>query len=373
MKFKQHILAMAAVVSLGAIAIPASAQKMTASQWLPPSYAQPIHAYTGMFNRIREATKGKVDVETHFSGSLLPAKTTITGVRDGAADIGFVYPAYTPAEMPVASFINSVTFNSSDPLATTLAFTELGYTHKAMKDELDKFKVMLGGTFVTPDYLFMCRPEVKTVEQAKGKKFRTAGAAYTGFTQALNASAVSVPIGDAYSGMQRGSIDCIMADPTNLVTASFNEVVKNIINVPMGGGTGFQWVIRKDSWNKISQEHRQLILDEMVLAIVRTQAEWDKQVDAAFDDAKKRGIVVSEPSADLAKMLADFKVQFTNDLLKNSTNVPNAQGLLNDYVALQKKWAALLKGVDRKNEQAIVAIARKELHSKIDTATYGLK
>jgi TRAP-type transport system periplasmic protein len=373
MKVPQRILAAAAVATLVGLAGPALAQKMTASQWLPPTYAQPIHAYTGMFNRIREATNGKVDVETHFSGSLLPARTTITGVRDGAADIGFVYPAYTPAEMPVASFINSVTFNSSDPLATTLAFTELGYTHKAMKDELDKFKVMLGGTFVTPDYLFMCRPEVKTLEQAKGKRFRTAGAAYTGFTQALGGSAVSVPIGDVYSGMQRGSIDCVMADPTNLVTASFNEVVKHITHLPMGGGTGFQWVIRKESWNKISKEHRQLILDEMVLAIFRTQAEWDKQVAAAFEDAKKRGIVMAEPSADLSKLLAEFKAQFTTDLVKSSTNVPNAQALLDDYNALQKKWSGLLKGIDRKDEKAVVALARKELHSKIDTATYGLK
>jgi TRAP-type transport system periplasmic protein len=373
MKLKNCLLSVATAATLAGIASPAAAQKMTASQWLPPSYAQPIHAYTGMFNRIREATNGKVDVETHFSGSLLPARTTMSGVRDGAADIGFVYPAYTPAEMPVASFINSATFNSSDPLATTLAFTELGYTNKAMKDELDKFKVMLGGTFVTPDYLFMCRPEVKTVDQARGKRFRTAGSSYTGFTQALGGSAVSVPIGDVYSGMQRGSIECVMADPTNLITASFNEVVRNITQLPMGGGTGYQWVIRKDSWNKISREHRQLILDEMVLAIIRTQAEWDKQVAEAFEDAKKRGIVISEPSADLSKLLADFKTQFTADLVKTSTNVPNAQALLDEYNALQKKWAGLLKGVDRKDEKAVLAIAKKEPHSKIDTASYGLR
>lgn len=370
MKFKSLAMATALVTSLSAGA--GVAGNMTASQWLPPTYAQSIHAYTGMFDRVREKTGGAVDVEVFFGGSLLPAKTTITGVRDGVADIGFIYPAYTPAELPVATFLNSANFSSKDSLAAALAFTEIGYTNADAIAEWNKFNVVFGGAFVTPMYLFMCNTEVKTLDEAKGKRFRTAGAAFTGLTEVLGGSAVSVPIGDVYSGMQRGSIDCVMADPTNLVTASFNEVVKNITTVPMGGSTGVQWAIRKDSWKKISEENRKIMLDEMIVAIVRTQMEWVKQVDAAFADAEKRGIVVTEPAEDLSAALDAFKGQFISGVVESSKDVPNAAGLLAEYSDLQAKWAGLLKDVDLSNEDALVAAVKAELHGKIDTATYGL-
>ncbi len=372
MKFKQNIGALAAALAWVCTPSSAWAEKFTASQWLPPTYAQSMHAYKGMFDRVREATKGAVDVETFYSGSLLPAKTTITGVRDGAADIGFVYPAYTPAELPVASFINSVNFNSTDALVSALAFTEMGYTNAALKTELDRFNVMLGGTFVTPPYQFMCATPVNTLAQAKGKRFRTAGAAFTGLTEAMQGSAVSVPIGDVYSGMQRGSIDCVIADATNLTTASFNEVTKDITSVTLGGATGFQWVIRKDRWKKISPAHRALMLDEMVLAIVRTQAEWDKQVAAAMADADKRGIKSHPPAADLGQLIADYKKQFTEKLLNDPKALPNAKALLEEYQALQAKWTQRLQGVNRQDEAAVLAVAKKELHSKMDKASFGL-
>lgn len=351
----------------------ATAENFTASQWLPPTYAQSIHAYQNMFDRVREATGGEVDVETFYSGSLLPPKTTMTGVRDGVADIGFLYPAYTPAELPVESFINSATFTSNDSLVAALAFTELGFTNETLISEFDAYNVVFGGAYVTPSYLFMCNTEVVNLDQADGKRFRTAGSAYTAFSGALNGTAVSVPIGDVYSGMQRGSIDCVMADPTNLITASFNEVVKNITTVEMGGSTGVLWVIRKDSWNKISADNRAIMLDEMAKAIVYTHDEWAKQVTASFADAEERGIAISAPSDELATSLADFKASFISDLVANSGDIPDAAGLLDAYNAAQVKWAGLLEGVDRLDNDAVIAIVKQELGGMIDPATYGVQ
>ncbi|WP_165784410.1 C4-dicarboxylate TRAP transporter substrate-binding protein [Zhengella mangrovi] len=351
----------------------AHATDFTASQWLPPTYAQSIHAYKNFFDRVREKTNGEVNVEVYYSGSLLPAKTTMTGVRDGVADIGFLYPAYTPAELPVETFINSANFTSTDSLAAALAYTELGYTNPTMIAEYDNYNVVFGGAYVTPLYLFMCNTEVKNLEEAKGKRFRTAGASFTGLAEKLGGTAVSVPIGDVYSGMQRGNIDCVMADPTNLVSASFNEVVKNITTVKMGGSTGALWVFRKDSWAKISEENRKLMLDEMVRALVATHDEWTKQVTASFADAKERGIAVTEPDEDLANLLADYKKEFIANVVGSSDGVADAQALLDEYNNLQAKWTGLLNGVDRSDNEAVIAVVSKELLGKIDPATYGMK
>jgi TRAP-type C4-dicarboxylate transport system substrate-binding protein len=138
-----------------------------------------------MFERVREATGGEIDVEVHYSGALLPAKTTLTGVRDGVADFGFVYPGYTPAELPIQAFLNNTSFVSDDSLAVALAYTEFNFTDEAAIAEWDKFNVVFTGAFSTPVYYFLCNQEVTSLEQAKGKRMRTAGASFTALADSL--------------------------------------------------------------------------------------------------------------------------------------------------------------------------------------------
>ncbi len=371
MNFTIKTLAVASALSISTSNI-ANATNLTASNWLPPSYAQSIHAYKNMFERLREKSGGEINTEVFYSGALLPAKTTIQGVRDGVADIGILYPAYTPAELPVESLINSVNFTSQDSLVAALAYTEMGMTNKALKNEFNNFNVVFTGAFVTPSYNFMCNTEVNDLAEAKGKRFRTAGASFTGLADKLNGTAVSVPIGDVYSGMQRGNLDCVMADPTNLTAASLNEVVKNITILNMGGATGVLWVTRKDSWQGLSENNRKLMLDEMMYSLVATHAEWDRQVDEAFDDAKKRGITIQDAEADLKTLLANYQNDFLGNVISDAKGVDNPAEISNEYQKLQLKWAKLLEGIDRKDVEAVTAVVKSEIFSKIDTQSFGL-
>jgi len=371
MKFNLKQIAAVTLIALGATSV-AQAASFTASMWLSPTFPQSIHCYKNMFDRVREETKGKVNVETFYSGSLLPPKTVIQGVRDGVADIAFVYPAYTPAELPVTTFINTLTFTAKDSLAAGLAYTELVFTNETVKAELDSFNAIATGAYDTPSYHLMCNQEVKNLSEAKGKRFRTAGTAYTGFAAKLNSVAVSVPFNDVFSGLQRGNLDCTMADPTTLITASLNEVVKNITMVEMGGSTGLLWVINKKSWAKISEDNRVLLLNEMVRGIVATHVEWTEQTAKAFADAKKRGTAIQEPEADLAQALADYKKEFVASAVSSAEGVKNPQELMDEYNSLQEKWIGLLQGTNRTDVEAITAIVKKELLSKIDTKTFGI-
>lgn len=341
------------------------AKDYTASIYLPATYPQSKHAYQGMFDRVREASGGAMNFEIFFGGSLLPAKTSINGMKDGVADVAFIYPSYTPAELPVQAFLNSASFTASDALSVVLAYTELNYTNAAAGAEWDKFDVMFGGAFSTPVYHMMCNTPVVTLEQAKGKKMRTAGAAFTGLSDSLGATAVSVPIGDAYSGMQRGSLDCILADPTNLISASFNEVVTDMTVVPLGVVTGANWVWSKSTWAGFSDDQRALLKDEMAMALAKTQLDFDRSVGASFEAAKAKGINLHEAGADLGAHIDGFKSEFISNLVGNATSVENAQAIFDDYARLQAAWAERLAGIDRTDEAAVAALIKEHLMSKM--------
>ncbi|MDK3018400.1 C4-dicarboxylate TRAP transporter substrate-binding protein [Pseudodonghicola flavimaris] len=362
---KVKTLSLAATMAMTVWAGAAAAATYQASIYLPATYPQAKNAYAGMFDRVREATGGKMKFDIHYGGSLLPAKTTINGMRDGVADVGFVYPSYTPAELPIQAFLNSASFVADDSLAVALAYSELNFTNPDAQAEWAKFNVVFTGAFSTPVYNMMCNTEVTTTEEAKGKRMRTAGAAFTGLADSLGATAVSVPIGDAYSGMQRGSLDCILADPTNMITASFNEVVTDMTVVPLGVVTGANWVFNKDSWGRFSDEERALLKDEMALALARTQLEFDQSVTAAFDDAKAKNISLHDASAGLEEHIDGFKAEFIANLVSNATNVPHAQEIFDEYAELQKTWSARLDEIDRTDDAAVAALIREHLMSKL--------
>lgn len=366
MNMKRATLSLATALSLSAMAGGAVAESYQASMWLPPSYPQSVHAYAGMFDRIREASGGDIDVEVHYSGALLPAKTTLSGVRDGVADIGFVYPGYTPAELPLQAFLNNTSFVSNDSLAVALAYTEFNFTDAAARAEWDKFDVVFTGAFSTPVYHFLCNEEVTTLAHAAGKRMRTAGASFTALADSLGGTAVSVPIGDAYSGMQRGSIECIVADPTNLIGASFNEVVTDITTISLGVVTGADWVINKGTWASFSDEQRQLLKDEMALALVRTQLQFAADTKAAFDDAETKGINLHDADEDLAAHIAEFKSGVIANLIEGADAIENAAGVFDRYTELQQAWSERLAGVDRNDEAAVLALVQEHLMSKFE-------
>ncbi|MCR8550606.1 C4-dicarboxylate TRAP transporter substrate-binding protein [Salipiger sp. P9] len=365
MNTKVSYTSLAAALAVTLAAGAASADTYQASIYLPSNYPQAVNAYAGMFDRVREATGGNMDFEIHYGGSLLPAKTTINGLRDGVADVGFVYPSYTPAELPIQAFLNSASFLADDSLAVALAYSEINFTNPAALAEWDRFDAVFTGAFSTPVYNMMCNTPLTTPAEAQGKRMRTAGAAFTGLSDSLGATAVSVPIGDAYSGMQRGSLDCILADPTNLMTASFNEVVTDITVVPLGVVTGANWVFNKDSWEGFSDEERALLKDEMALGLAKTQLEFDRSVGESFDDAKSRGIVLHEAGPELATHIDGFKAEFIAGLVDGAENIEDAQAIFDEYARLQTEWSERLATVDRSDAEAVAVLIREHLMSKL--------
>jgi len=362
-------------MALALAVVPAMAETYTASTWLPPTYELSSEGYDDTLGRIAEESGGEIAFDIHYSGALLPARTTLSGIRDGVAQVGLVYPPYTPAELPVANLLNSASFLSEDSLVAALAYTEISYTNDTVRSEWLDSGVVFGGGYSTPVYNLLCNAEVTTLDQAQGKRLRTASSAHSEMVGQFGGSPVSAPIGDVYSGMQRGSLECAVADPTNLVTASFNEVVKNITEVPLGVVVGATWVYNAGFWTELTADQRSMLIDEMALGLVRTQRAYHDNVANALADAETRGIAITAPAADLEAFVDDFKSAYLEELTSNGVGNLDAaavKALVEEYLALQDRWAATLEGVDRTDEAALQAVIKENLVSKVDPETYGI-
>jgi TRAP-type C4-dicarboxylate transport system substrate-binding protein len=369
---RNYLLSAASLIAFSSAAY---AETYQATTWLEPSHILTKDAYVPYLADIKTATNGAVDFELYTSGALVPAKTTLTGVGDGVAQLGLVAASYTPSELPLSGMINDLAFISADPMAAALAFTELAMTNQRLVDEYMAHNTVTLGAYSTPSYLFACTTEIKSVADLNGKKIRTNGTAQNEWMSSLGAVPVSVPSPDIYSGLERGSIDCTLGDATNLENGpKFGEVTKSVTLLDQGTALGISYVYNQDFWKAIGPEARRQILDVTAKAVALKQISYEGAVKDSMDKTKARGTTINEPDQSLIDALAAFRQTVIETFPKRTEadrGVADPTELATEFLALQEKWKTLIAGVDRTNVDAVAELINSEIYAKVDENTYG--
>ncbi|WP_265502564.1 C4-dicarboxylate TRAP transporter substrate-binding protein [Paracoccus beibuensis] len=376
MKLTNKILAGGATLSLLA-PVAGTAETFQATNWMAPSHILNEIAYAPFVEQISEATNGNVEFEVYSSGSLVPAPTTLQAIGDGVAQLGIVAASYTPSELPLSGMINDMAFTVTDEFAAAFALTEIALTNPRMIEEYSDHNTVFLGGYSTPIYNFLCMREVSGPESLTGLKIRTAGTAQNQWIASLGAIPVAVPMTDTYSGLERGSIDCTLSDPTNLATGyKFWEVVKHINLLPQGASLGATYVLSKDFWADLSTEDRRAILDLTGKALAEAQVAYHDGVEAALEGSKERGITISEADPQMQERLEAFQAEMLEGLAAETAEVRGIEDpsdIVTQYQQLVGKWHDLLEGVDRSDAEAVGQLVKDEIYAKLDAETYGVE
>lgn len=367
---------------LGATILPllagtALSETYQATNWMAPAHILNEFPYQQFTKDVAQATNGAVSFEVYSSGALVPAPTTMQGIADGVAQLGIVYPPYTPSELPLNNTVNDLAFVAKDDLAAAFAWTELGLTNKKVQAEWAKNGGIFAGGYSTPFYNFICMSEIVSPKDVAGKKVRVAGTAQTDWVRSLGGVPVSVPIADVYSGLERGSIDCALSDATNLDKGNkFWEVAKTVNTLPMGVVVGATYVFNTDFWNELKPEHRRAILDQVALGLARSQVAYHEGVEAALAGSKERGLKVAEPTQEMRDALTAFQNSVAEALPGKAMaerGIADPTDVLAEFTALEDKWRKLVADVDRTDPAAVAAILKTNLYDKIDENTFGVQ
>ncbi|MDR5903000.1 C4-dicarboxylate TRAP transporter substrate-binding protein [Halomonas icarae] len=366
--------AISTLVLTSAVSLSAWADTYLATNWMSPVHILNEQPYQKLASELAEASNGDFRFEVYSSGALVPAKTTLQGIRDGVAQLGVVYPGYTPSELPVNNVLNDLVFTSSDALAAALAYTEMGINHAALKDEwLNNGGLFLGG-YSTPVYNFICMDPVVNPDDVQGRKIRTAGGAQTEWIRSLGGVPVSVPIGDVYSGLSRGSIDCTLSDPTNLDKGNkFWEVAESVTTLPMGVVMGATYVLNPRFWQSLDTDYKELLLDHLAMGLARTQVTYAADVEAALAGSRERGLEVLQPSDAFQATLAAFQEDFISTLPEQAMEdrgVDDPSAMIEEFLDKQTQWSQRLSEVDRTDPAAIAQLISEEIYDKIELDSF---
>lgn len=156
-------------------------------------------------DRIGALSNGRLTVDLHAAGELVPPFEVLDAVQRGTAEIGHTALYYGVGKAPALNFFTTIPFGlSMTELQAWLRFGD----GQALKDQvlatlgLRSFYVGSSGT----QAMGWFRKEINSLEDIKGLKMRIAGLGGAAMAR-LGATPVLMPPGEIFTAMQSGTVD----------------------------------------------------------------------------------------------------------------------------------------------------------------------
>ncbi|MEH6382270.1 MAG: C4-dicarboxylate TRAP transporter substrate-binding protein, partial [Dietzia cercidiphylli] len=227
------------------------------------SSAGPFRAFA---EQVEEETGGKITFDEYWGGSLVKGADMAQGVRGGIVDMGMFTPSYYPSEFPMTDWTSQMAsvVEPEYPLGMMQAFaggSEFALTDPLIEEQFSDQDIKLLFTWTpSTNYHLVCKDPVNSLEEARGKRVRSGGAFNYGEIEALGMVPVTLPTGEIYEGLQRGVIDCSLANGKIMIALGLWEVAKHYVDIPFSSYTQYV-IMNKDVWDELPEDARQIIDD----------------------------------------------------------------------------------------------------------------
>jgi len=368
-----RFLPAAAALCIAALAGGADARELTFGSWTPPRDAYNTKTLPAVFQQITQDTKGGITWKLIAGGALLDARGTVPGVKDGLADAGLGIAPYVPNLQPATNMIFSTSVWGNDVVAATAAGVETVILN--CQECLDEHKAQnalpLGG-FTASAYMPMCRDNVKSLADLKGKRVRASGGGVA-LMEALGAVPVAMDPASATTALQRGTIDCVHGDPQWLEGFGYMDVTKSVFLHPMGiGGPAMALYLNRNTWLGLSPDEKKAIVRGAALAsAMQAINTFILEGERVLNDAKAKGIALNPGGKDVDDVIAGFakKQQDGNIEAAKKFGVKNAEAVMAAYLKNVEKWRGLSKEIGRDVNKMRDALMR-EVYDKFDYAKF---
>lgn len=361
----------------GIAGVAAAEVEFTANSFYAAEHPHSKYGYIEWAKMVEEMSGGELKPNVYTGTVLLAPRANLQGIRDNVVQVAHHAAVYTPSEMPVANSIQELGFNYSDPLTMILASTDFSMNNETQLQEWAEKGVVYLGSYATPPYVLFCREPVRTLEEFKGKRIRTAGSSVSQWVEKAGGIPVNVPSSEMYTGLERGTLDCASNAANDLIDRSLWEVAEHTTMLSTGMyWTGPQWGFNPEFWSGLSTEHREILMEATARAMSRMIVEYVGSAEEKLALAKEKGNNVYEPGEDLLASAEEYRADSVETAYQTSQEtygLSNGKEVIDDFIATYEKWEDLLTDVDRTDENAVAELAMREIYSKIDASTYGIQ
>jgi TRAP-type C4-dicarboxylate transport system substrate-binding protein len=375
MKLTNAFAALAATAVLAAT--PALAEKrVTISNWTSPNHAT-SRGHAALVEMTESEFPDAFDFKLFTGGALLGPKPTLSGLRDGVADVGLLALTYFQSEMPYAQLVADLALLGEDHYAMAGATSEFVMLHcQPCKDEFAKNGMVALSGISTAPYVLLSTTPIIDISDMQGVKLRTGGSVWDRWAVRLGAEPVNVPSSEMYDTMSHGVVTAAVQPVGALKGHSLIEVAKHLTELPLGTyHSGSIFAAGPTFWSSLSPEQREQFVKNIPEAVAQTEVYYETDDLDVLKEAGGLGLQVHQPSPEFLQDLIDFRAADLDEIARISREergIEEPEALIAKYRELIVKWHGLVQPLQpiRDNHQPYADLLRQEIYSKIDFATY---
>lgn len=371
------------LVLSGLLAAGAASAQVTLKYSVGFPSGAPVEGAKIFAEAVKKNTNNSVNVRV-FETSLLSLPEMSGGVGKGISEVGYVLTQYSPAEFAhinMGSELSLMLALQPDPETKAgLVFAGAFAEYVMLKcpecnAELAKQNQLFTAATVSPPYTLQCTKPMRNLADMKGARLRVGGAAWARWARAMGASPVTMPGNEMVEALKQKVVDCTVLAAAEYSAWNMREVVTDLnIEIPGGVFAGSSLNVNRDAWRKLTDAQRTGFLQAS--ASTSAQSTWLYRSYSLRDvDAfSAKGGRVAKTESDLLNASRAAIVADIPGIAANYTkqyNVKGADALVSEMRGLIEKWSKLVGPV--KDVNALTDLYWREIYSKVDVKTYGLK
>jgi len=223
-------------------------------------------------DKVSAMSDGHIQIEVHPAGTLGPGLKVSETVNSGVAEMGHTWIGYDWGADPTAVLFGGYAGSFDTERMLHWLYRDGGAELQA-EWRAEKFDVVSMPLFIRTAEVFLhSRKPVKTLDDLQGLKLRTAGA-WLEISKGMGAAPVTMPGGDVYPALERGTIDATeWGTLWENQSPGFHRVTKYVIIPGVHQPTApFELVVNQDAWAGLSETDQQIVRDA---AFMTTMESW---------------------------------------------------------------------------------------------------
>ncbi|OWU84144.1 hypothetical protein ATO6_13865 [Oceanicola sp. 22II-s10i] len=367
MKFTSLPVAAVTAVTLGLAGTQAGAVDLTFGTYVGPTTTTFREGTEPLLKRLEEQSGGDMKWEAFTGGAMGGPKELLGNAGSGVLDASGVVDIYVKASVPHSAMVSGMLIVGEDPKVMAAAMNEWQLLNcpECLEDH-EKNNVIAMGFTATGTYHLICKDEVHTAEQLKGKKVRAVGGMGRAI-QELGGTAVSITTAEMYEAMQRGQMDCATGSIAWLDTYALKDFSKSVVLDSMGSYFGIMgFVMNKQVWEELSDSNKQIIKDNMARLVADIVFAYGPEGDEALKNFEASGGKAYEFDDELKEGVARIRAAEyeTTAKINKDAGMENAEELVNAYKTLVDKWTKIVAEVGDDKEAYIQAL-QTEVYDKL--------
>lgn len=266
-----------------------------AHHWAPQSFCGKAFQYFA--DKVNEKSGGQLKVEVYAADSLVTGAEMYEAMLDGIVDIGYVTTSQISPRIPELTVMEILgIYDSSGGDFDYFAYAE--EIRPILEKIYDKYGMVFLYEIDQGDMVICSKQPILSIEDFKGKRIRDYGVWAGKALEALGATPMTIPPGDALISLERNVVDGALGTWAFVDGFKLYEQAQHITWLGIGGISAHIFM-KKDVWEAFTPEQQQIISEAASEAMLKHSELLEETFDNFIETSEAAGATHYQISDDL--------------------------------------------------------------------------